>query len=359
MYREHFENRILLRKEDLNVSRITALWAFSEAALGGILHALKVPFTGLFIGGAAIVFLTLIATFAESKSQIIKSTLIVILVKGIVSPHTPLNAYFAVFLQGLLAYSIFSVIPSKRIGAFILGLLVLTLAAFQKLLVLTLIFGNTLWNSLDTFGNYLMEQFAIGSSVGNLQLSYFIIGIYGGIHILGGLIFGLLAGNSPKWISKNSFRVHEYNDLVLKKDERLTGFEKKKKGKKRLWKKGSTIAIILFSIMMILIVYFNPHLDDNIIISITLMLIRSIAVTIIWFGLLSPIVVKFIKKYLARKKSKHSKEIDHILTLFPFFKSIVNYSWNRTNDLKNYKRIIPFLKNAFVLLLLAEINVSE
>jgi hypothetical protein len=91
LYKENFQNTSSINKEYVTVSRVTALWAFSEAALGGVLHALRIPFTGLFIGGAAVIFLSLIAHFSSRKTAIIQSTLVVILIKGIVSPYTPLH----------------------------------------------------------------------------------------------------------------------------------------------------------------------------------------------------------------------------------------------------------------------------
>ena len=53
------------------ISRLTALWALSEAGLGGILHALQSPFTGLFVGGFAIILISLIAYFADDKWETI------------------------------------------------------------------------------------------------------------------------------------------------------------------------------------------------------------------------------------------------------------------------------------------------
>ena len=38
--------------------RITALWAFSEAFMGGILHGLQIPFAGLVLGFVASVCIT-------------------------------------------------------------------------------------------------------------------------------------------------------------------------------------------------------------------------------------------------------------------------------------------------------------
>jgi len=93
--------------DQVAVWKLTALWAFSEAALGGILHAFKVPMRGIFIGGSAAILISLIAYFSDRKGTVLKSTLLVILIKGIVSPHTPLTAYFAVFLQGFIGEILF------------------------------------------------------------------------------------------------------------------------------------------------------------------------------------------------------------------------------------------------------------
>ncbi len=360
MYRDNFQNNLVLNKEFVTVSRITALWAFSEAALGGVLHALKIPFTGLFIGGSAVIFLSLIAHFASRKSLIIQSTLVVILIKGMVSPYTPLNAYFSVFLQGISAYLLFSLIPNKKISSFILGVIALSFSALQKVFVLTVVFGNTLWKSIDTFGNYLSSEFLFNNTeTVDFQLSYVLIGIYAAIHLIGGIAFGITAGKTPGWIYKNAHKAEEYNKRLLHKDEKLNLQPEKKKNKKVWWKKKSTIIVVLFSLTMIIISYLNPQLDDNLVFQIMIMLVRSVVITYIWFGLLSPILIKWIKKYLLKKKSEYSKEVNQILALFPYFKGIINYSWEETKSLKSYKRVMPFLKNSFILLLMADIDSYE
>lgn len=359
MYKESVQNNSVFNKDFVTVSRITALWAFSEAALGGVLHALKIPFTGLFIGGAAVIFLSLIANFASRKSIIIQATLIVILIKGVVSPYTPLNAYFSVFFQGALAYVLFSIIPSNKISSFLLGVITLSFSAFQKVIVLTVLFGNTLWESIDTFGHYVSSEFLMNNSSTDFQLSWLLIGAYGSIHLFGGIVFGITAGRTPKWILNNVDEAKKYNELLLGKDEKINLQPDRKKKKKAWWKRKSTIVIGLFSVSMITISYLNPQLDDNLAFHILIMLIRSILITYIWFGLLSPILIKWVKKYLLQKKSEYSKEVNQILTLFPYFKGIINFSWEETKGEKNYKRVIPFLKNSFILLLIADINSNE
>jgi len=360
LFRENFRHSSILEKEFSTISRITALWAFSEAALGGILHALRIPFTGLFIGGSAVIFLTLIAYSAERKSTLLKATFIVILIKAMVSPHTPLNAYFAVFLQGLFAYVIFSFISNKKFAALLLGFVSLTYSAFQRVFVLTVLFGNTLWESIDTFGIYLMNEFLSNGSADNaIQLSYILIGAYGFVHISGGIFFGIIAGNIHKWIINNSGKVKEFNESVIRKDESILLQKDKTKKKRKWWKKKSNIVVLIFAALMMVLSYTNPELDDNLFYNIIFMLIRSILIMYIWFVLLSPVIIRWVKKYLMKKQSHYSKEVETILGLFPYFKGIINYSWEQTKRLKNYKRIIPFLKNSFILLLMADIESYE
>ncbi len=121
----------------ISVLKITALWAFSESAFGGILHALTIPLRGIFINSAAVLFITLIALFAKSNREILKSTLIVLTIKALVSPHTPFTAYLAVTFQGLLGYILFFTKNCFKVSAFLLGVLTLLFSGMQKILVLT------------------------------------------------------------------------------------------------------------------------------------------------------------------------------------------------------------------------------
>ena len=90
------------------IYRITTLWAFSECGLGGLMHAFKFPFTGIFVGGLSVLFITLIALNSRNlKQDIFKALTIVLLIKLAVSPHSPIAAYFAVSLQAVLGFLIF------------------------------------------------------------------------------------------------------------------------------------------------------------------------------------------------------------------------------------------------------------
>src|SRR6476661_6814218 len=168
---------VTLNSEQQAVFRLTAFWAFTEAGIGGLLHAFKSPFTGLIIGGTAVILLALIARRSNfNAGTIIKCTLLVILMKSLVSPFTPPTAYIAVGFQGLMAALLFTIVPSFRVAAVLLGILAMVESAVQKLLVLWLFFGTTLWEAADGYLTWLLSQFNPNSTVENPAL--FVAGLY-------------------------------------------------------------------------------------------------------------------------------------------------------------------------------------
>ncbi len=338
----------------LDLKRLTALWGFSEAAFGGILHALKIPLSGIFIGGAAIVFITLIANTSKDKSAILKSTLIVILVKAVVSPYSPITAYFSVMLQGLLGYAFFSFFKSEKISAISLGFFAILFSSFQKLIVLTILFGNTLWESLDLFVSYILSEIGLGQSYKSISFSYFLVSIYVGIHITAGLIIGMYAAELPAWLQKESGLIdskfiYEINNYDFFK-------QKNKRKKKRWWNRPTGFLMIGFSLVLMIISYISPQLGKETSYEILFMLIRSIVITYLWFYIVSPFILKHFVKFVEKNKFTYASEINRITALFPSFKKIINYSWNESSTYKGTKRIIRFFSRSLILLLIVELT---
>ena len=339
-------------KSKLGVQRITALWAFSEVALGGILHILKIPLTGLFIGSAAVIFISQIAVLSEKKSQILKSALLVILVKAVVTPFVPLNSFFAVTLQGLLGFVFFSIFPSKNISALLLGISALTFAAFQKLIMMTLLFGNALWDSIDSFVSFITSQVPILNFGLNASASFIIILIYTSIHLLAGVIVGYYAGRFDKWLEAKSAQLKAEN---IDKDFSEHVFEKRKNGKrKRWWERKSGIVLLCFMICVMLITYFTPHLAKIKSIDVLFMLIRVIVFSLIWFNFISPMIVKWIGNFIEKKKFEHASEVNRITELFPAFNKIIEYCWFKSATKKGFSRIKAFLSLSLAHLLLID-----
>ncbi|HRP93801.1 MAG: hypothetical protein IT276_00200 [Ignavibacteriaceae bacterium] len=334
----------------ISVIKITALWAFSESAFGGILHALTIPFRGLFISAAAVLFISLIALFSKSGKEILKSTLIVILIKALVSPHSPLTAYFAVGIQGLLGYLLFSTKKFYTFSALLLGIFTLFFSGIQKIVVLTILFGNNLWKSINIFIDQVFNDFLSLGINSNINYGYLLVGIYVSIHLLAGVFIGIYAGRLPKKL--NSFL---QNNPLINFDE--TDFEypkKDKKRKKKSWLLRPTgIIIITVLISLLIFTYLFPSSKEIASIEIIIMLVRSVALTFIWYIFLAPIIKKLFQKYLSNKKSVYAKEIDEMMNMFPQFRKIVSYCWKNSQSKTGLKRIHYFLSTSFYYMLLA------
>ena len=178
----------------LRIERVTALWALSEAALGGVLHALSFPMAGLIINSSAVIFIALIAYYAEHKGDILRATLIVMIIKGMVSPHTPVNAFIAVAFQGVMGELLFRTKKYFTLSALLLAILTLLQSGTQKIVVLTIVFGNNLWESINIFTNFIIQKFHISDpSSGIHNISFWIITGYLLLHGIVGVLIGILA----------------------------------------------------------------------------------------------------------------------------------------------------------------------
>ena len=144
------------------VQRLTALWAFCESGLGGLLHALQIPFTGLVVGGLAVIIITFIAKISGHKYlQVLQSLLVVLVVKAMVSPYTPFPAYIAVSFQALVGFLLFNLFQVNLLSIFLLSTIAMLESAIQKLLILTLFFGRSFWKATDD----MMDFIAMGTQV--------------------------------------------------------------------------------------------------------------------------------------------------------------------------------------------------
>ncbi len=338
----------------VDANRVIALWGFTEAALGGILHALKFPFTGLLIGCAAVVFITLIFQLTGSGKAILRATFIVLLVKATVNPYAQFAAYFAVGLQGLLGYLFFTTIRFKRVAALLLGIFALTFSAVQKLIFLTVVFGTSLWKSIDTFAHFVLTQIPFLKHSPSFSFSIVIISVYTGIHLLAGIIAGLKAANFPLWLEKKSKTVGRMRIDFAGGEEFFN--KNRKSNRKHSLRKIPSYIIFIFLFSLMLVSYIFPQLDSNLFYYVVFTIIRSVLIMFIWFSVISPIAVKYFKRFVEKKKFKHASEINKITVLFTGFRKIINYCWKNSSSLRGRKRLVKFFSDSLALLLLADVE---
>jgi len=323
------------------IQRITAIWALSEAAFGGVLHAFQVPFAGLFINAGSIIFITLIGFYGTNKNAILKATIIVLIVKATVSPHTPLNAFFAVTVQGLLGNFLFRSTSHFTASAITLGIFSMLQSSLQRIIVLTLIFGKNLWDSIDIFGNYLWELIPVVADKNSpINFSLWLIAIYVIIHVVAGVLIGIFSARIPDWIEREE---KGYEGFTASVSAHLLQDGQKKRKKRKMFIRPGTIAIILLAAIIVILSYAMPDIDSSAGKQAIIMVVRSTLIMVIWYLFAGPLMRKVYYRFLIKKKYKYVDEVEQTIQIMPHLRVIVVESWNNAKQYKNIKRLRHFI----------------
>lgn len=315
------------------ISRLTALWALSEAGLGGVLHALQSPFTGLFVGGFAVVLISLIAYFSENKwESIFRSLLIVLIIKLAVSPHSPPTSYLAVSFQALMAALIYSKLSLTMWSSILLGVVTLVESAIQKLLVVWLIYGRSIWDAINSFSSYVTDKMGV---FGEFLSSQVLVSIYLWAYLILGVIIGFVIYDIVRYLEYNQGNV-KYQIQAIEFDDEV-GEGKKRRGRWRQW--------VLFGIFFAVIAmyYFFVKEGDEIWKNWVYIFIRSSGILLIWYYLISPIFRKYFKKFLDGKQHSVQKEVDETLTLLPYLRKVTKLAWTENKETKGLVKFRDFL----------------
>jgi hypothetical protein len=357
IYTEKIAASSKISRPFLNIEILTALWALSEAALGGVLHAFRVPFTGLFINSSAVLFMVLIAVNTQKKGSVLRATMIVLIVKGMVSPHTPLNAFIAVGFQGLLGEYL---LRSKKYllpAAIILGIITLLQSAVQKIVVLTIVYGNTLWESIDLFYNFVIRHlpfFTLEST--EVNFSFWLIIVYIVLHVIAGISIGWVAAKVPGWISEEIKREKK----IYKLDETVKIINLKVNRRKKSWlKKPSGMAVLLLAGILIIFSYIYPEISEKQAIQALIMIIRSVCIMVLWYIIMSPVLIKIYKRFLNSRKQTYAIEVQRTIQILPILRYIVYKTWNFSRSYSGFTRYKVFFLSSIVNILSAEYSSDE
>ena len=331
--------------------RLITLWVISEGVAGGIIHALHIPFSGIFLSGFAVVCICLIAYYQGDKKEeaelsrspklmttgaILKAAIIVCIFKMMLSPNTPPSAYLAVLFQGLMGQILFSSLKSFKLSCILLGFLALIESAVQRILVLLLLYGAGFWQAVNDFITNLTHATVI------TDYSLLLANTYISIHGIFGILIGVWAYNlvnkSEVW-EKNQ---PEYFITELDADKRAD--IRIPSRKKRNWAKS----FFMFIWILLLVLYFQallkigrPVLPSSKVLQI---LLRSLLIFLTWYFLVSPLLKHLLKKKLQNQQEKSKSDISHILRLLPSTENIFRKSWDLSSSVTGAKRLRFFWK---------------
>lgn len=334
------DNNLSSLQRTVALQRLTALWAFTESGLGGVMHALQIPFTGLLVGGMAVIMISMIAEISEHNyKQILKSALIVLIVKAMVSPHTPFPAYIAVSFQALLGYCLFSLMKVNFISVLLLSTVAMIESAIQKILVLTLFFGESLWKAADGMIALLVNQLGYTA----LNGSYWIIALYLGIYIAGGFLIAWLALRTIKnTYADKAVLIMEPAAIAITENLSLIKPSGKNKFKK-LW-----VQIGLLVCLSTLLFFFASDTRQGWL-AVANTISWTLSAILIWYMLISPLFTKVIQKFLQKKQSRYSDEVLQILSFIPVLRQLSIQAWQHSRlstGLKRWNHFVSLLIHA-------------
>lgn len=330
---------------------LTSLWAFSEGFLGGIFSAAKIPFKGLLLGNISVSVIILIANFNSKKGAILKAGTITTIIKAIISPYSTLPAYIAVFTQTLLGELLFLKRKYMRMCGIVLGIVTSVISSLQRIIVLTLIFGNSFWETVDSFAAYIYNEFSGGHVIpSGFRFSNWLIGTYVFIHAVIGFVTGYYVSGYAQRIRHNEIFGKEFLSDFSKDNSFLKeGDLIKTKKLKSKYLKFSKIALFIFLLTVLILSYVlndtqNKSFFDSK--SVWLMILRSLTIMILWLKLIGPFFNSLIKSRLLKNRNKYSEEIHYTLKMLPSIKQLLLYSWKSSGG-KGFRKI-PFFVSVFL-----------
>jgi hypothetical protein len=300
------------------VNKLIALWAFTEAGLGGLMHAFNSPFTGVFIGGMAVVVLTLIATFSDFKpAATLRALSIVLVIKLLVSPQSPIGAYFAVAFQGLAAIMVFVITSKIKTGAMILAVLSMLESAVQKVIITTMLFGTGVWKAIDQFADHVSAQ--LGWISFKTNASFWLIVSYLTIYLLSGVLIGWYAGSLP--VKLAAFAANRTSVAILPE----SGANIISKPNRRY-----KLSFQFLLIPLLIVVYLFDGGESRL--SYIIPLLRVAAIMIAWYFIIAPLMFKALNLLLRKKQSQYHDDIQQAISFFPVIRGIVNLAWHESKD---------------------------
>lgn len=294
------------------------------------MHAFHLPFTGIFIGGAAVASLAAMAAVLSKDGsnsglgrQLMAATLWVMLVKLLVSPQSPPTSYIAVAFQGVMAAAIYSIVPSFRVASFLFAVIAMLESALQKLLILFLVFGTEFWESLDIW------MISVSKQLTQIPLDLqSLAGAYVALYALWGLY---LAYRISRWPQRFAAQHEELKQGFSNWVDAAPAAQAGKRSKPFRW---------LLLALAVAVFYLLPSSQA------WWTLVRALAFSLTLYGL-APLVMKFWRKRLEQKQQ--NPDVQALLSRVESQASAFRFCWEFHAGKPKLSRMLSAVESALVL----------
>lgn len=306
--------------------RLVALWVICEAVLGGMIHGLRLPVSGLIVGSCAVICICLIGKYVPTKGAILKATVIVAIFKMMLSPQAPPPAYIAVFFQGMMGQLLFAGKRHFSLSCMLLAVLALLESALQRIIVLMVLYGKDFWNAVNAFISNLTGRATITNYSFALAVAYILL------HAIAGLTLGFFIIQ----LIKNLDRSPAFHENYFVDNSNSKPLQKATKRK--------SLRIILFAGWCFLLVLVmqsafsigNPIMPIN---NALRIFVRSALILFTWLLFFNPLLNYFLKKWLKTQQSKSQAHLAQVAKLLPATQELFSKSWEMSSRIKGWRRI--------------------
>lgn len=319
--------------------RLIALWAVCEAFAGGLLHAFKVPFTGMLINSLSVICIVLIAKHHRAPLAILKATIIVAVFKMMLSPHSPPTAYIALFFQGLLGQLLFSTGRIWLLSCILLATLTLVESSIQRILVLVIVYGNAFWQAVDVFITRLTGDTTVDS------YSFQIAGAYVLIHAITGIFVGSYAFHLANSMHR---RFADLKTFLLDKQVITEEFIAPRKKKKKRW-----LLMVIWGMIAFMFVQSVVQPEQALLPSMNVLkiILRAALIILSWYLFISPWVKRRMQQVLNAQKARLAQPVALVQSMIPEMKQLFVHSWKVSAGYGGLKRVRLFMQILLVNLL--------
>ncbi|MCC7377761.1 MAG: hypothetical protein IT255_00205, partial [Chitinophagaceae bacterium] len=212
------------------------------------------------------------------------------------------------------------------ISILLLSIIAMLESALQKILILTLFFGQSIWKATDSMVTLLVKQIGFTAQHG----SYWIVVVYLCIYILGGFLIAWITYKSIKdFYTDKKTNVTVGNIKLFSPNQKQPIIKNKYK---KLW----VFIFLMLSLSAILFLFATDKKQG------WLEVIKTISWTIsaiiIWYLLIGPLFTKVIKSYLKKKQNRYSTEVLQILSFIPALRQLTTYAWQFSKASKGFAR---------------------
>jgi hypothetical protein len=318
----------MMEKSTINTSPhlgLISLWAVAECGIGGVMHAIKIPFTGIIVGSISAMCLYFIALNSTFKKQaIIEATATVMMIKLLASPHSPWQAYVAVGFQALMAIVLLSSPHISKTQAMTFTIITQVESALQRIGIMVLIFGTSFFEALNKSAKQLMSN--LGIDTGN-HLIWIIFGSYVFLHIMVGMVLGY-------WLPRLNTEVHKIQPQIYTSTWSSVEI---KKGRKKFW-----IVTITSLCLPLMIAWF---LDEK---ALAFIFFRVLCITIAFIFILTPLIKYLILKYAskANNTAQVNSIIDQLPSLISYYGKHIQWAHQNYSGIKKIKYTLLSLLHA-------------